>query len=72
MEQMAGDLIFIYRELREEELISCAELERLSRPHGFRLCFVVGDHALCCRPRTCATSGRISATGMSSSAGRPR
>jgi len=45
LEQMAGDLIFIYRVVREEELIFRAELERLSRQRGFVLCFVVGDHA---------------------------
>jgi predicted ferric reductase len=44
LEAMTGDLAFIYRVIREEDLVFRAELERLSRERGFTLYFVVGDH----------------------------
>jgi predicted ferric reductase len=44
LEDMPGDLIFIYRVIREEDLVFRGELERLARERGITLHFVVGDH----------------------------
>ncbi len=40
-----GDVVLIYRALREEDLIFRTELERLAEKRGIHLHFVVGDHA---------------------------
>jgi ferredoxin-NADP reductase len=44
LEDMQGDLIFIYRVIREEDLVFREELERLARERGITLHFVIGDH----------------------------
>ena len=45
MEDMSGDVIVIYRVVREEDVIFRDELEELARERGLTLHFVVGDHA---------------------------
>jgi len=45
MEDMSGDVIVIYRVVRDEDVIFRDELEELARHRGIRLVFVVGDHA---------------------------
>jgi predicted ferric reductase len=45
MEDMSGDVIVIYRVVREEDVIFRDELEELARERGITLLFVVGDHA---------------------------
>ena len=45
MEDMSGDVIVIYRVVRDEDVIFRAELENLARERGITLFFVVGDHA---------------------------
>ena len=45
MEDMSGDVIVIYRVVRDEDVIFRDELEELARERGIDLVFVVGDHA---------------------------
>src|SRR2546430_9377047 len=45
MEDMAGDVIVIYRVISEDDVIFRDELEALARNRGVVLLFVVGDHA---------------------------
>jgi predicted ferric reductase len=45
MEDMSGDVVVIYRVVREEDVIFREELETLARERGIALFFVVGDHA---------------------------
>jgi predicted ferric reductase len=45
MEDMSGDVIVIYRVVRDEDVIFRDELEELARERGITLIFVVGDHA---------------------------
>jgi len=45
LEEMHGDLVLLYRVIREDDLVFRQELEGLARQRGFRLCYVVGDHA---------------------------
>jgi predicted ferric reductase len=44
-ERMDGDVMLIYRVVREEDVVFRDELETLSRERGIRLEIVVGDHA---------------------------
>jgi ferredoxin-NADP reductase len=44
-ERMDGDVVLLYRVLREEDVVFREELEALSRDRGIRLELVVGDHA---------------------------
>jgi predicted ferric reductase len=44
-EEMAGDVVLLYRVLREEDLVFREELEGLAGRRGIGLHFVVGDHA---------------------------
>ena len=45
MEDMSGDVIVIYRVVRDEDVIFREELEELACARGITLLFVVGDHA---------------------------
>lgn len=45
VEDMSGDLILVYRVLRDEDLVFRHELEHLARDRSVSLCYVVGDHA---------------------------
>src|SRR5438874_3770082 len=45
MEDMAGDVIVVYRVISEADVIFRDELEALARNRGVVLLFVVGDHA---------------------------
>jgi predicted ferric reductase len=45
MEQMVGDLVVVYRVIKEEDAIFGEELGALARDRGFRLIYVFGDHA---------------------------
>ncbi len=45
MEDMSGDVVVIYRVVRDEDVIFRDELEELARGRGITLFFVVGDHA---------------------------
>jgi predicted ferric reductase len=45
MEDMSGDVVVIYRVVRDEDVIFRDELEELARERGITLIFVVGDHA---------------------------
>jgi predicted ferric reductase len=45
MEDMSGDVVVIYRVVRDEDVIFRNELEQLARERGITLHFVVGDHA---------------------------
>ena len=45
MEDMSGDVVVIYRVVREEDVIFREELETLARERGIALFLVVGDHA---------------------------
>lgn len=45
MEDMSGDVIVIYRVVRDEDVIFRDELEELARERGITLSFVIGDHA---------------------------
>jgi predicted ferric reductase len=45
LEETPGDVAFIYRAIREEDLVFRAELSQLARERGIALSFVVGDHA---------------------------
>jgi predicted ferric reductase len=44
MEDMSGDVIVIYRVVREDDVVFREELETLARDRGIALFFVVGDH----------------------------
>ncbi len=44
LEQMGGDLVLIYRVLREEDLVFRGEIEQLAHARGIEVFFVVGDH----------------------------
>jgi predicted ferric reductase len=44
LEEMEGDVVLIYRALRDEDLVFRTELEALGEKRGIRLHFVVGDH----------------------------
>lgn len=43
-ERMDGDVVLLYRVVREEDVVFREELETLSRERGIRLELVVGDH----------------------------
>jgi predicted ferric reductase len=45
LEQMRGDVIAIYRVLRDDDVIFRDELQQLARERGARLLIVAGDHA---------------------------
>jgi predicted ferric reductase len=45
MEDLSGDVIVIYRIVRDEDVLFRDELEELARERGITLLFVVGDHA---------------------------
>jgi predicted ferric reductase len=45
MEDMSGDVVVIYRVVRDDDVIFRDELEELARERGITLHFVVGDHA---------------------------
>src|SRR2546425_3408310 len=45
MEDMSGDVVVIYRVVRDEDVIFRDELEELARRRGISLHFVVGNHA---------------------------
>lgn len=44
LEEMAGDLVLIYRVVREDELIFRTELNDLARRRGITIHYVLGDH----------------------------
>jgi predicted ferric reductase len=44
VQEMRGDLVLVYRALREEDLVFRQELDRLARDRGIALHYVVGDH----------------------------
>lgn len=44
-ETMRGDVIVIYRALREEDVVFRTELDRLARERGLTLHYVIGHHA---------------------------
>jgi ferredoxin-NADP reductase len=44
LEEMEGDVIVLYRVLRDDDIIFRAELERLAAARGIDLRFLVGDH----------------------------
>jgi len=44
LEEMPGDLVLIYRVVRDDELVFRDELEDLARTRGITLHYVVGDH----------------------------
>jgi ferredoxin-NADP reductase len=46
METMTGDLVVIYRVLRDSDIVFKDELDRLSNDRGIVLHYVVGDHAV--------------------------
>ena len=45
IEEMAGDIVVLYRVIRDEEIIFRQELEQIAAARGIELHFVVGDHA---------------------------
>jgi predicted ferric reductase len=45
VEEMDGDLVLVYRALRDEDVVFGAELERLAGERSMALALVVGDHA---------------------------
>jgi ferredoxin-NADP reductase len=45
LEEMHGDLAFVYRVISEDDVIFRDELEQLARERGIALSYVVGDHA---------------------------
>ena len=45
MEDMAGDVVVIYRVISEGDVVFRDELERLAQERGIRLVIVAGDHA---------------------------
>jgi predicted ferric reductase len=44
-EKMSGDVVIIYRAIREEDIVFRVELDRLARERGLTLHYVVGHHA---------------------------
>jgi ferredoxin-NADP reductase len=44
-EGMSGDVVLIYRVLREEDIVFREELDRLARDRGMTVHYVVGNHA---------------------------
>jgi predicted ferric reductase len=46
VEEMPGNLVLIYRVMRDDDLIFRDELERIARYRDIELHYVVGDHAL--------------------------
>jgi len=44
LEKMTGDLILIYRTMRDEDLVFRGEIEQLARARDISVFFVVGDH----------------------------
>jgi predicted ferric reductase len=46
LDEMSGDVVVLYRVLREEDIVFRSELERLSHERGFTVKYVVGDHAV--------------------------
>jgi predicted ferric reductase len=45
IEEMAGDIVVLYRVIRDDEIIFRQELEQIAAARGIELHFVVGDHA---------------------------
>jgi predicted ferric reductase len=45
VEQMPGDVVVIYRVVRDEDIIFRDELKAITCDRSVRLCYVVGDHA---------------------------
>jgi len=45
VEELAGDVVVLYRALAEHDLVFRSELDELARKRGFGLQYVVGDHA---------------------------
>jgi predicted ferric reductase len=45
LEEMPGDLVLIYRVIRDEDIVFREELERLAGDRGNTIFYVVGDHA---------------------------
>jgi ferredoxin-NADP reductase len=41
---MHGDLVLLYRVVRDQDIVFRDELSRLARDRGIRVCYVVGDH----------------------------
>jgi predicted ferric reductase len=44
MEEMPGDIVALYRVLREEDIIFREELDGIARRTGVRIVYVIGDH----------------------------
>jgi ferredoxin-NADP reductase len=44
LEEMKGDIVCIYRVIREADLVLRGEIDRLAMSHGFTVHYVVGDH----------------------------
>jgi predicted ferric reductase len=44
VEKMRGDVVLVYRALRDEDLVLRPELDELARRNGFAVHYVVGDH----------------------------
>jgi predicted ferric reductase len=44
LEEMPGDLVLIYRVMREEDLVFRAEIDRLARERDIAVFYLVGDH----------------------------
>ncbi len=45
VEELEGDVVVLYRAVRDADLVLRDELETLARKRGFTLLYVVGDHA---------------------------
>jgi predicted ferric reductase len=45
LEQMDGDLVALYRVVRQEDIVFADELDRLAETRGAKVNYVVGDHA---------------------------
>lgn len=45
LEELPGDLVLVYRVVRDEDVVFRSELEELARGRGIALHIVVGDHA---------------------------
>ena len=45
VEELAGDVVVLYRALAERDLVFRSELDELARKRGFGIRYVVGDHA---------------------------
>jgi ferredoxin-NADP reductase len=50
VEELVGDVVVLYRVLREADVVLHDELERLAAERGFALHVLVGDHATCDDP----------------------